>query len=126
MSYIQGQLVRVNGAFKTGSGVALDPTTVIITIVRPDGERNSYTYGTDADVIKDSTGNYHINVSATIPGTWVYWWHSTGTGQAADEQSFVVKAAVGADATGQPQSLGVDYGQLQRAVGRYLGTGRNP
>lgn len=126
MSYKQGQLVRVTGVFETSAGVATDPTTVKVTVVRPDGQRQTYTYVTDAQVIKASTGNYYIDLTASVPGTWVYWWHSEGTGVAADEKTFVVDAAAAADAPGDPESLGIDYGQLQRAVGRMLGIHRNP
>jgi len=126
MPFTQGDLVRLDGIFKTAAGVLLDPTAVSVTIVRPDGQRNTYTYVTDADVVKDTTGTYHINVNASIPGTWRYWWHSTGTGQAGAEESFIVRAAKAADAPDKPATLGVDYGQLQRHVGRLLGLGRNP
>ena len=126
MAYQQGDLVRCAGLFETSAGVATDPTTVKVTVVRPDDQRQTYTYVTDAVVVKDSTGNYHIDVSAVVPGTWIYWWHSEGTGQAADEKTFIVEAAAAADAPGEPQSLGIDYTQLQRAVGRMLGLGRYP
>lgn len=126
MAYKEGQLVRVDGVFETTAGVATDPSTVKLTVVPPVGQRIVYTYGVDAAVVKDSTGNYHVNVVASIPGTWIYWWHSEGTGQAADERSFTVEAAVGRDIPGRPHSLGVDYGQIQRAVGRMLGIHRDP
>jgi hypothetical protein len=126
MPFTQGDLVRLDGIFRTAAGVLLDPTAVSVTVVRPDEQRNTYTYVTDADVVKDTTGTYHINVSASIPGTWRYWWHSTGTGQAGKEESFIVLAAKAANAPDKPSTLGVDFSQLQRYVGRHLGVGRDP
>lgn len=126
MAYKQGALVRLDGAFTTLADTATDPTTVKITIVRPDRQRNTYVYGSGAEVVKDSTGNYHIDVSAVIPGTWTYWWHSEGAGQAADEKTFIVEASHGADAPGEAGRLGIDFFELQRAVGRELGIGRDP
>jgi len=94
--------------------------------VRPDGKRNTYTYLTDSVVVKDSTGHYHIDVDASVAGTWTYRWFSTGTGQAADDQTFIVEPTIATDAPGGPQTLGIDFTQLQRAVGRFLGLSRDP
>jgi hypothetical protein len=121
MSFKQGSLVRLAGPFLDSSQNPVDPTTVYITIARPDGQRNTYQYGVGSLIVKDSTGNYHIDVDASIPGKWSYWWHSTGTAQAADEKSFTVTAAIGADPPGAPQSLAIDYLQITREVGRLLG-----
>ncbi len=126
MAHTQGQLVRVSGAFTDSAGAATDPTTVKISVVRPDGRQITYTYLADSAVVKDSTGNYHIDLDGSVPGTWIYWWHSEGTGQAADERTFIVEAAAARDVPGRPKTLGVDYDQLQRAVGRMLGIGRDP
>lgn len=123
-SYKQGELVRVSGVFETPAGDPTDPTTVKVTIVRPDGDTSTYVHGTDAALVKASVGDYYIDVSATIPGVWTYWWHSEGTGQAADEKKFLVDPAEAADAVGAPRTLGVDYTELRRAVGRFLGIGR--
>lgn len=89
-TYAKGALVRVTGAFTTAAGTAQDPATVKVTVRKPNGQVSTYTYGTDAAVVKDSTGNYHLDVDANLPGRWVYRWFSTGAGQAADEEHFDV------------------------------------
>jgi hypothetical protein len=125
-TYKQGQSVRVNGEFRDSTDAYADPTAVLVTIVRPDGQRQTYTYSTDAQVVRSATGRYYIDVAAVVEGTWVYWWHSTGTGQAADEKTFIVEAAAAADAPDVPRSLGTNYSELQRAVGRLLRISREP
>lgn len=126
MAYKQGAVVRVSNEF-TQSGVAADPTTVKLTVVRPNGLRNTYTYlAPDAVIVKDSTGNYHADLSAIIPGTWTYRWFSEGTGQAADDKTFLVEANLATDAPGPPRGLGTDFFELQRYIGRELRIGRDP
>lgn len=125
MSFYRGGLVQVEGAFTDSNNAALDPTAVLITVIRPDGRSNTYTYGTDTSVVKDSTGNYHVNLSADVAGIWRYWWHSTGTGQAADERTFTVEEAISASPPGQPQSLQLDYTRITREIGRLLGWSRD-
>ena len=42
--------------------------------------------------MKDSTGNYHFELSPTASGEWRYRGEGTGTVQAAAEGRFVVRA----------------------------------
>ena len=88
-----GNLVRVAGVIKDASQVLIDPTTVRFKFKRPDtGAVTSYLYLTDAQVVRDSQGNYHVDVSADAAGEWPYRYESTGTGQAAQEGSFFADA----------------------------------
>jgi hypothetical protein len=89
-SYDLGDLVRVSGAFTNSAGTAQDPTVVKASVRTPAGVVTTYTYGVDAGLVKDSTGNYHLDVSAAEIGWYYYRWFSTGTGQAADEGWFEV------------------------------------
>lgn len=90
-TYDQGDLVKVSGSFTNEAGAAIDPSVVNFTYKDPAGTTTTLVYGTDAAVVKSSTGNYYVNLSATLPGTWVWRWHSTGTGQAADTGQFYVE-----------------------------------
>lgn len=92
--YSVGNLVRVSAVFKDAAGTAIDPTTVGFKVRRPDtGAVTTYVYGTDAQLVKDSVGNYHVDVSADATGEWPYRFYSTGTGQAAQESSFFADAS---------------------------------
>jgi hypothetical protein len=41
------------------------------------------TYGVGAELVKDSTGVYHVDIDADEAGKWLYRFYSTGTGQAS-------------------------------------------
>jgi hypothetical protein len=90
-TYITGAVVRVSAPFRT-SGVAVDPTTVQAKIRTPDGTVTTYTYGTDSQLVKDSTGNYHVDVTTTADGTHTVRFSSTGVGAAADEVAFFTRS----------------------------------
>lgn len=89
-----GDLVRVSAVFKDALlDTVMDPDIVKLSLKAPGEDVVVLTYGTDITVIKDSTGNYHCDVDASVVGSWYYRWWSTGDGQAAEEKRFVVRAA---------------------------------
>jgi hypothetical protein len=89
-----GDLIRLTSAFHDAdTGTDMDPEIVSVTIRDPDGNTQTLTYGTDAAVINSSTGHYYTDVDANVVGTWYYRWFSTGSGQAAEEQRFLVRPA---------------------------------
>lgn len=91
--YDTGDLVRLSVAF-TVSAAATDPTIVRVKYINPSGTQMTKIYGTDVEVVKDSTGNFHIDISPTIAGVWRYRWEGTGTAQAAGEAAFEVRPSV--------------------------------
>ncbi len=88
-TYDIGDVVRITGTF-TQSGSALDPTTVSAVVRRPDGIKQTFVYLTDAEVVRTAQGVYRLDYTPTMAGPHWYRWISTGTGQAAGEQSFIV------------------------------------
>lgn len=89
--YDRGDLVRCSGVFTNITGAAIDPSVVNISVKTPEGVISTRTFGTHAEVIKVSTGSYHLDVDANESGTWYFRWHSTGVGQSAAESAFIVK-----------------------------------
>lgn len=87
-TYDIGDSVRISGAF-TQSGTPIDPGAVTLKVELPDGTSTTYTY--PATMTKDSTGNYHVDISITQRGTYNYRWVSTGGGAAAQENWFQVR-----------------------------------
>jgi hypothetical protein len=90
-SYHVGDKVRCTGTFETAAGTDTDPSAVFFKVETPSGTETTYTYGTDAALVKSATGIYYVDVSITEAGTWHYRFYSTGTGQAAGEESFKAK-----------------------------------
>jgi hypothetical protein len=91
-SYYKGQLVRVSATYtdKT-TGAAVDPAGVTFKYKNPAGSTTILVYPTDPTLVKDSVGNYHVDINANAIGNWYFQWSSTGVNQAAYEDSFVVK-----------------------------------
>ena len=127
MAYYQGQYARYNKQFLNTSSALADPTVVNVYVVRPDGLREKYVYGTHAVVVRSSTGIYYYDVSGSIPGAYVVRWEATGNSVTdGEERTFLFEASAAADAPDAPRSLGTTYFELQRAVGRFLGFNREP
>lgn len=88
-----GDTVRITVSFRgLADGALTDPTTVTVkTKVHKSGDVTAYVYGTDAEVVKDSTGVFHFDLTFAEAGT--HFWRFAGTGavQAATEGSFEVE-----------------------------------
>lgn len=93
-SYDRGDLVRLTAAF-TVSGVATDPSGVVLYIRQTDGSLTTLTYGVDAAIVKVSTGIYRYDFNAATAGPVSYRWAGTSPAQAADQNSFFVVDDVG-------------------------------
>lgn len=82
--YIIGNRVRMSAAFTTAAGAAVDPTTVTLTVRPPSGAAST------PSPAKDSTGNYHADVTPDLVGDWRYRWIGSGALVAAGEGEFLV------------------------------------
>lgn len=89
--YAIGDEVKCRGEFKDADGNYHDPTTVTFRVTDPSGTTTAYTYVTDPEVVKYSTGIYDVIVDADAAGIWWWGYDATGTGQAADDFYFVVE-----------------------------------
>lgn len=89
--YKNGQKVRCSVAF-TVDGVATDPTTVTCKVKDPSWNVTTYVYGTDVALVKDSTGNYHVDVTTDENKQWYFRFEGTGTCVAVEESSFRVNS----------------------------------
>lgn len=87
--------VRCQCTFTNSDTTAVvDPTAVMFQARSPAGTVTSYTYGTDAQLTRVSTGVYRATVDANAVGIWHYRFYSTGTGKAAGEGKFEVEPSV--------------------------------
>lgn len=88
-SYILGEPVKAACTFAV-SGVNTDPTTVQAKIRQPNGTITVYNYGTDAQLVRDGQGIYHVIITTTSGGVWSYRFIGTGACATANEAEFFV------------------------------------
>lgn len=87
--YKLGQKVRCKVNFKA-NGTLTDPTTVRCKVKDPSGTITTYVYGTDAELVKESTGVYYVDVVTDEEREWRFRFEGTGTCTAVEESSFGV------------------------------------
>lgn len=80
----------VESATLTVGGTLTDPTTLSFVYRTPDGAETTLTYA-NAQITRDSTGKYHVNLTASQFGSTTYAWISTGTDVSAISGSFMVR-----------------------------------
>jgi hypothetical protein len=85
-TYIAGQFIRFTATFTVEpSGADSDPTEILFLYSVNGGATVQYEYspgGGLGTIIRDSTGNYHIDVDTTgLAGGWEYEWASKGAPQ---------------------------------------------
>lgn len=89
-TYALGVVVRCRAAFTNSAGTAVDPGVVTFKVKSPLGVITTYVYLTDPEVVKDSTGNYHVDVGGSRQGVWSYGSEGTGANATAGESEFKV------------------------------------
>jgi len=89
-SYEIGEVVRNSFASTNLAGTAVDPGALTVNIKTPLGALTTYVYGIDLQLVKDSTGNYHVDVDAVSQGRWIVKWVATGANKGAKTNKFQV------------------------------------
>lgn len=72
--YLPGQVVRISVRISDDSGVAADPGAIALKVKLGVGAVDIYTYGVNAELIRDGVGLYHANIPLTAAGLWAYRW----------------------------------------------------
>ena len=71
------------------AGTLTDPTAITLKMRDPSGAETPYVYG-GGQVLRDSVGVYHCDLTLGIPGKWFARWVAAGALVAVDEQIFTV------------------------------------
>jgi hypothetical protein len=87
----KGDIVRISAEFRDDNDALIDPGEVFFDFVDPSGNTTSYEHGQNSELVKDGTGQYHVDIDVNESGAWSYRYHSTGTGQASEEGWFWAK-----------------------------------
>lgn len=88
--YDLGDVVRSTVAFTNLAGGAVDPGGVTFKLKSPLGVATTYVFPADLQIVKDSTGNYHVDLEPDRQGVWSVRWVGTGSNKAASESAFRV------------------------------------
>lgn len=91
--YLIGEYTRLSVVVTNTAGTAADPGSLTLRLRQPDGTALAYDYGTDAEVIKDSTGHYHADIALDQAGVWLWRWQSDPPNAGADEGELHVQAS---------------------------------
>ena len=98
--YDQGDLVRVAAVFTDENDAAFDPDVVTFEFRTPAGTVTTKSYPTDAEVVKDAVGTYHMDIDTDVVNADGHWmWRAYGKtsgniSQGSDETSFIVQGSV--------------------------------
>ncbi len=91
--YTLGKKVTLTITF-TANSISTDPGTVTFKMREPDGVVTTYEYGTDAGLIQDATGVYHVDWVTAKSGLHAYRFEGTDPCQTAEEEHFYVNQSV--------------------------------
>jgi len=91
-SYDVGDRVRVDASFTDASKAKTDPTTVTFKYKDPSGNVTTEQYGS-GNVVKDATGDYHLEIDLDEAGRWDYRAEGAGAVKAAGEGDLVVRTS---------------------------------
>lgn len=80
---VEGNAPRFTVTFTNDEGVKVDPDEVTFLVEQPDASVTAYVYGTDAEVVKDETGVYYIDITLDVGQFWFWRWEGAGTTFAA-------------------------------------------
>ncbi len=89
--YDVGDLVRISAVFTDKDGEFGNPTVTTFKITDPSGDTTTYVYSIDEELVRDSTGHFHVDISIDQAKTWYYRWEGTGALQAAEEGRLVAR-----------------------------------
>ena len=76
---------------KDSAAAVIDPTTLVFVATSPIGTATTYTYGTDTELVKSSTGVYYVDLLLNESGRWVFNWTATGNVSLAESSEAWVK-----------------------------------
>lgn len=86
-----GQVVTLRAVFINASGALADPTTITLTVTRPNG--TTFTTVAKAGLTNTAVGKYEYNVTPDAAGLWTYTFVSSGVVDDTQGEAFLVGRA---------------------------------
>lgn len=89
MAVYVGTTKRITASFRNIAGTLANPTSVVLTVLAPDGTTTTPT------PVNDSAGVYHYDVTLDQAGVWRWGWDGDGTIDVASQGDvYVARSAV--------------------------------
>jgi len=92
--FIPGEIARLSLAITNEAGAAADPGALSLKVKPPTGAVQTFVYGVDVAVVRDSVGAYHVDLPLPANGSWAYRWELTGANAGASEGHFLVAPSI--------------------------------
>jgi hypothetical protein len=86
-----GDGVRFKTDIRDLTGALADPTTLICRIADPSGNVTVYTFGVDAELVKDATGQYYVDQVIDEAGLWRYRFEASGNLNSHEEKFIEIR-----------------------------------
>ena len=72
-AFLVGQAARLDVLVTNVDGQAIDPSLITLLILSPNGSPSE---APPAEIVKESTGAYHYDLTLNKPGRWYYRWET--------------------------------------------------
>jgi hypothetical protein len=92
LTFDRGDAQRLSMTFLGIDDIAADPSSITVIITEPDGEVVSYDYGVDAELIKESVGNYYVDYTFTKKGRHQVRFEGVGGVTSAEQTDVYIRA----------------------------------
>jgi hypothetical protein len=91
MSYQIGDKIRIGATFRDpATRTTTDPDIVRFRFKLPTGPESVYVFGTDAPLVREAVGVFHVDLPITEKDEWWYRWEADGTTGVVAEKSLQV------------------------------------
>lgn len=89
--YDIGDRRKLSCEIRNENGDLADPTTLVFTMREPDDVVTEYLYGTDAELVRDTLGIYHVYWDCAQSGFHRWRFEADGEITVAEEAGFTVR-----------------------------------
>ncbi len=89
--WLIGQAARISVEVKEFGGTLADPGALRLKVKPPTGALQTFAYGTDAALVMDATGQYHVDLTLNQSGPWSWRWECDAPNAGAVEGSLQVR-----------------------------------
>ena len=72
MSNYVGEILEIKGTYRESGTTPTDADSVVVVVTSPSGASTTYTYNTNSEVTRLSTGVYLCSITPDAVGRWTF------------------------------------------------------